>query len=673
MTTYLEFAVLGLGLAAVYIGLATGLLLVYRATGIINFAQGAMAMWGAYVFATLVDDGLLVLPVGSVQLGDEVGILPALLIGLLCAAVLGVLVHYLVFRPVRNAPVLAQVVVSIGLMIGLQALAVIRFGPNNVKVESLLPREEIDVLGASLSVREMLMAAIMLVLAAGVWGYLRFTYSGAATRAASENERGAVLMGFDPNRLALVAMVLGALVSTMGVLLASTLTGLSPANYTVMIVPALAVLLIARLESIALVAVGGVVLGVFQSELSLIATKSWWPVWAKSGLEQVVPFAVIMIILFVLGRRLPARGSLQSVRLPDVTVPRIRPVPTLILLGAAVFLLLAFNDTYRFALTTSLIIALLALSYVLITGYLGQISLAQSAFAGAAGFALAKLTGYWNMPFPLAIVLCALAAAALGMAVAMPAFRIRGVQLAIVTIAAALAIERFVFGNYSLTPPSGNPIADPGLLGMSFAVREGRDLARVEFSLMVLAVVALVILMFIRVARGDTGRAFLAVRANERAAASAGIDVRRTKLMGFGLSAFIAGVAGCLLGYSQGQLSAESFSVVVGLQVLAMAYLGGITSFGGAIVAGMIGPLGLVYTAMHQWFEMGDYYALISGFALILTAIINPAGIAGKTREQIAWVRARTAGRPGAGDPGTTEVAAPPPAGGVREEVGRHV
>lgn len=672
MTTYLEFAVLGLGLAAVYIGLATGLLLVYRATGIINFAQGAMAMWGAYVFATLVDDGLLVLPAGSVQLGDEMAILPALLIGLLNAVILGVLAHYLVFRPVRNAPVLAQVVVSIGLMIGLQALAVIRFGPNNVKVESLIPRGEIELLGASLSVREMLMTFVMLILATGVWAYLRFTYSGAATRAVSENERGAILMGFDPDRLALVAMVLGALVSTTGVMLASTLTGLSPANYTVMVVPALAVFLVARLESIGLVCVGGIALGVFQSELSLIATRSWWPTWAKSGLDQVVPFIVIMIILFVLGRRMPARGSLKAVGLPDVTVPRIRPIPTLLLVGGTAFLLFAFNDTYRFALTSSLIITLLALSYVLITGYLGQISLAQSAFAGAAGFALAKLTAYWNMPFPLAIVLCSLTAAVLGMAVALPAFRIRGVQLAIVTIAAALAIERFVFGNYSLTPPSGNPISAPELFGLSFAVREGRDLARVEFSLMVLAIVTLVILMFIRIARGDTGRAFLAVRANERAAASAGIDVRRTKLMGFGLSAFIAGVAGCLLGYSQGQLSAESFSVVVGLQILAMAYLGGITSFGGAVIAGMIGPLGLVYTALHQWFDMGNYYVLISGFALILTAVLNPTGIAGETKQQIAWVRKKMAARSHPGEQGTTEVERPL-TGGVREEVGRHV
>ena len=287
MSTYLEFAVLGLGLATVYVGLGTGLLLVYRATGIVNFAQGAMAMWGVYVYATLQESGLLVLPIGSIQVADERGmdVWPAVAVGLVNAAVLGVLVHYLVFRPVRRAPDLAQVVVSIGLMITLQALAVIRFGPNHVPVESLFENDYVEVFGATLSQREMVMAAVMVVLALGVWAYLRFTYSGAATRAASENERGAVLMGFNPDRLALVAMVMGALVSTAGVLMASTLTGLSPGNYTLMVVPALAVLLIARLESIGAVVLGGLALGIFQSELSLIAAKPWWPVWAKSGLD----------------------------------------------------------------------------------------------------------------------------------------------------------------------------------------------------------------------------------------------------------------------------------------------------------------------------------------------------------------------------------------------------
>jgi branched-chain amino acid transport system permease protein len=638
MTTLIEFAALGLGLGAVYVGLSTGLLLVYRATGIINFAQGAMAMWGAYVFAQLQKDGSLVLPVGTIWFPEPPGVAVSLLIGLVNAFLLGVVAHYLVFRPVRRAPALAQVVVSIGLMVALQALAVIRFGPNSLHLDTFLPTGDVTIGSIELPQRELVMAAIMVALAALVWGYLRFTHSGRATRAAAENERGAVLMGFSADRLALIALVMGTLVSTVAVMLGGVLTGLSPTNYTLLVVPALAVVLVARLESIWLGVAGALALGIFQSELSLLSTRDWWPTWAQSGLDQVLPFLVVMIILFAFGKRLPARGTLQAVRLPDVVLPRFVPWKALSLVVVAVIALIVLSPTYRFGLTTSLIVAMLALSYVVITGYLGQISLAQSAFAGAAGFTLSKLTSAWDVPFPLAILLCALVAAALGMLVALPAFRIRGVQLAIVTIAAALAIERFVFDNYSLTPATGNPIGRPTLFGIDFAVRSGRDLSRLSFSFMVLAVLVLVVLLFVRIARGDTGRAFLAVRANERAAASAGIDVRRTKLIGFGLSAFIAGIAGCLIGYSQGQLSAESFSVVVGLTILAVAYLGGITSFGGAIVAGLLGPLGLVYTALHQWFDLGNAYALITGVGLILTAILNPSGIAGETRHQVDWV-----------------------------------
>ena len=638
MTTLIEFAALGLGLGAVYIGLSTGLLLVYRATGIINFAQGAMAMWGAYVFAQLQKDGSLVLPIGTLWFPEPPGVALSLVIGLVNALLLGVVAHYLVFRPVRRAPALAQVVVSIGLMVAMQALAVIRFGPNSIKVQSFLPDGTVTVGSLELPARELTMAAIMVVLAALAWSYLRFTHNGRATRAAAENERGAVLMGFSADRLALIALVMGTLVSTVSVVLGGVLTGLSPTNYALLVVPALAVVLVARLESIWVAVAGSLVLGIFQSELSLLSTRSWWPTWAQSGLDQVLPFLVVMVILYAFGKRLPARGTLQTVRLPDVVLPRFVPWKAGLLVLVAVIALVVLSPTYRFGLTTSLIVAMLALSYVLITGYLGQISLAQSAFAGAAGFTLSKVTTAWNLPFPLAILLCSLVAAVLGMLVALPAFRIRGVQLAIVTIAAALAIERFVFDNYSLTPATGNPIGRPTLFGLDFAVRSGRDLSRLSFSFMVLAILVLVVLLFVRIARGDTGRAFLAVRANERAAASAGIDVRRTKLIGFGLSAFIAGIAGCLIGYSQGQLSAESFSVVVGLTILAVAYLGGITSFGGAIVAGLLGPLGLVYTALHQWFDLGNAYALITGLGLILTAILNPSGIAGETRRQVEWV-----------------------------------
>ena len=658
MGTILQFVVLGLGLGAIYIGLGTGLLLVHRATGIINFAQGAMAMWGAFVFAQLRLDGTLVFPIGSIELERRPPVAVAALIGLATAFLLGLLVHYVIFRPVRHAPVLAQVVVSVAVMITLQALVVLRFGPNNIDVDSLIPEDSFTLFGADIPTRELVMAAIMVLLAAAVWAYLRFTRAGVATRAASENERAAVLMGFSPDRLAAVAQVVAIMLGTVAVMLGSSLTGLNADNYTLLVVPALAVLLVARMESIAIVVVAALLMGAFQSLINLLITKPFWPQWAQSGLDQVVPFAVVMVILFVQGKRLPSRGSLQTVRLPDVSIPRFKPIPAVIMLVVGVAALSFTQGTWRFGVTTSIIVMLLALSYVVLTGYLGQISLAQGAFAGAAGFCLSKVTTNWGIPFPVSLILCALVATGLGMLVALPAFRIRGAQLAIVTIAAALAIERFVFNNYTLSPPEGNPIADATLFGLNLGVREGRDLARISFSVMVLVIAALLVWMFIRVASGDTGRAFLAVRANERAAASSGIDVRKTKLIGFAISAFIAGIAGCLIGFSRGQLSAESFSVFAGLQVLAVAYLGGITSVGGAIVAGVLGPLGIVYTLLRGVFDLGEYYALISGLGLIITALLNPVGIAGATREQVAWVKRKLSR---SGPPPSTVPEAPAP------------
>jgi branched-chain amino acid transport system permease protein len=141
----------------------------------------------------------------------------------------------------------------------------------------------------------------------------------------------------------------------------------------------------------------------------------------------------------------------------------------------------------------------------------------------------------------------------------------------------------------------------------------------------------------------------LAVRCNERAAAAAGIDVASTKLLAFGFSAFLAGLGGTLIGYSRGQLSAESFTVFVGLGFLAFAYLGGVTSVGGALVAGTLAPLGIGYVVLDQVVSLGQYYTLVAGLGLVLVAMLNPAGIAGQARANAATfsairARRRTAG-----------------------------
>jgi branched-chain amino acid transport system permease protein len=277
-----------------------------------------------------------------------------------------------------------------------------------------------------------------------------------------------------------------------------------------------------------------------------------------------------------------------------------------------------------------MIYAIMALSFVVLTGLLGQVSFAQAVLAGTAGFALSKLSVDAHIGFPWAPLLATAAATVLGLLAGIPALRIRGVQLAVVTLAAAVAIEQFVFGNTALVGIE-NLVPDPRLFGLDLGVRSGADTARLQFGIFCLVILVLAGIGVSNLTRSATGRRFLAVRSNERASAAVGVDVARTKLLAFAFSSFLAGLSGCLIGYSEGSLSVASFTTLVGVSLLMFAYLGGITSVNGALVAGTFAPLGLGFVlADHLVGASSDGYQLFAAIMLIISTIINPQGIAGR-------------------------------------------
>lgn len=675
MSAFIQFVFLGLTLGAVYSVFATSLVGVYAATGIVNFAQGSVALWAVYTVAALRTDGTLVLPVGgSISLGDldsPVSMLPAIAIGVVSAGLLAWIAHLLVFRPLRGAPPLANVAASVGLMLFLQALVSLRFDTDALFAQSILPMRTFKLGEVVINASDLIMAGTAILVALLLWAYFHLTTRGVATRAASEDELAARLVGYSPDRLAATVWVVTSMASGLIVVLGAYTIGLDPSSYTYYVVPALAVALVGRLASFGVACAAGLVMGSFQAILLWANTLDGWPSWAQAGLGDAIPFVVVVVALFLLGGKIPARGSLAEVKMPVVTIPRLRPVSIIVVVGLAALAIVLTDDSWRFGIVTSLILALIALSLVLLTGYLGQISLASMAFAGTAGFTLSKATVEWNVPFPLSVLVSALGATVLGVVVGVPALRIRGAQLAVVTLAAAFAIQSFVFNNPSFTPYEGNRIGNPSLFGLDLSVRQGTDLITLRFSMMVLFVVTVITLIVMRWMAGSTGRIFLAVRSNERAAASAGINVAATKLLGFALSAFLAGVAGCLIGYSRGQLSAVSFSVVAGLSLLAIAYCGGITSVGGALIAGFIGPLGVFYVFLNQTLDLGEYYEVIAAGGLLLMAVTNPVGAAGANAALIARIRRRIgerrdpAGRPG---PALASASASPAEGPTKVE-----
>ncbi|SCG13319.1 branched-chain amino acid transport system permease protein, partial [Streptomyces sp. MnatMP-M27] len=379
-------------------------------------------------------------------------------------------------------------------------------------------------------------------------------------------------------------------------------------------VPALAGALVARSSALTVGLIGALALGVVQSTLQCLSqTKDWWPDWAKQGLTNVVPFAVLIVALFVLGRAIPTRGDDVRSSLPAVLIPRNHPRTVTVWSALGLAALALTSGTYRFGVITSLAVSLIALSLVLLTGMLGQISLAQAAFAGVAGTVLSKLGD--SVPFPLSLFIAAALAAVAGVLVGIPALRIRGAQLAVVTLAAALTLQDFVLANPKLVSATANLIPDPALFGWSLSVRGGQDVARLPFGVMVLVIVVVASVCVGNLMRAGTGRTMLAIRSNERAAAAIGINVPRVELTAFAASSFPGGP----------RRRPHRLQPRPAVRRVLRGVLRPVVPRGGISLRNherqrrpprrVSASLGIVYVFMDRNLHLGSYYMLITGVA----------------------------------------------------------
>ncbi|MFK7917616.1 MAG: ABC transporter permease [Ilumatobacter sp.] len=642
MTDYLFFLLLGSGAAAIMGAFGLGLLITHQGSGVVNFAFGATATWSGYVYADL-RQGSYPFPIPGLpdryHFDADVGFRWALLLALLTAAAVGAVVYLLVFRPLFRAPALAKIVASIGLVIVFISLIDNRFRDNSgLRVDPILPREPVTIMSDVTVPRDGLwLIAVVLAIAAAVWATARFTRVGLITRAAAENEKGVVLLGYSPTLMAAATFVLASAIGGLVVILASPMIQLSSTNFTFgFLIPALGAALIGRFRHVWPTVLTGIAIGLVQSTFTkLQGDIGWFP---QYGAREGLPFVVIIVAMVVLGERVPDRGAVDTWKLPAVPAAKVTPASVLIPVSLAVIGLLAFGPLWRGAIMTTTIAVVLALSLVVLTGFGGQTSLAQMAFAGVAGFSLSKLAIEWNIPFPIAPILAALVAAVFGTLVGFPALRVRGANLAIVTLAGGVAINEFVFKNPKYVGDAstgGAQVPNPKLGGWDLGLILGSQASRPVFGILLVAVALLLALGVSNLRRSSTGRRMLAARSNERSAAAAGINVAGVKLQVFAISSFIAGIGGCLIAYRFGSVSDASFGTIASLTALAVAYLGGIGCVSGAVTSGVTATAGVAFYAMSQVTGgLGNWEVLIGGVLLILTAILNPEGIAGGIRAQ---------------------------------------
>jgi ABC-type branched-subunit amino acid transport system permease subunit len=625
----------------------------YRSSGVVNFAHAAVGTYLAFAFYEFRETGDLVLPLFAVPhripLVPRPTVATALVFFVLYGALLGLLLQQLVFRRLSRSPALARVVASVGLFLYFWSVIGLEW-PVTPNVRPLLPRDNVMVLGRLVGVDRLLLGGMVVAVTALLWLLGRRTRFGLATTAAAENRKGALLAGLDPERIAAANWMLATSLAGLAMIFSAQVVALDALNNALLIVPALAAALLGGFRSYPVVAAAGLAIGMVQSEL--LNLQSEWTWLPRIGLQQGVPFLVILVVMAVRGEALPGRGRLAEGRYPAAPEPRGVAVAGAALTAAAAVVMVAAGSEWRAAVITSSIFAVLALSVVLLTGFVGQISLATYAFAGVAAFSMVRFAEA-GLPFPLAPALAVAATGLLGALVGLPAVRVRGLNLAIVTLGAAVAIQELLFKwDRFVGSVAATQVPEPSLGPIDLTIRASGDAyPRTAFGLLCIAVLAVCALAVANLRRGASGLAWLAVRSNEQAAAAAGIDVRSAKLSAFALSAVLAGTGGVLLAYQRLTLTADSFQVFNSLSLLALTYLAGIAALSGGLTAGALAPVGILAIAMGQ--EVGapsPYQFAVSGLLLVVMAVLYPDGITGAVRTLWARLRGRRR-RPAAPEP----------------------
>lgn len=640
MSDYLTYPLLGLANGAVFAALAVALVVSFRSSNVLNIATGALALYGAYTYAYL-REGELVVPFAgpaTVSVGGQVPSAAAFVGAVGAVALLGTALQAAVFRPLRHSSDLAKAVASIGVMVTLQATLAVRLGTSPVSTSPIFPTGVLEVGAVRLRVEVLWFAGAVVVLVAVLWIAERRSRFGIVSRAVAESEKGALVTGLSPQRVALASAAVSASVAGIAGILIVPLVPVFPAAFTLFIVPALAAAVVAGFSSLPVALAAGFGIGMVGSELDYLVTKvSWLP---ETGRGELIPLALVLVYLVARGQPMPGRGAIVTRRLGRAPrASHVRITATVGLLSGLLVLGLTHGNA-RGAVVTSMIMGVIALSLVVVTGLAGQVSFAQLTLAGVGAFSLSVLSDRWGVPFPIAPLLAALASAVVGVVVGLPALRVRALSVAVVTMALATALEAGWFRNPDLNGGlQGARVPAPALFGVDLGVGSGRNYPRLPFAILCLSVLVLASVGVALLRRSRLGLSMLAVRASERSAAASGIDVGRTKLVAFAIASFLAGLGGSLLAYRQTLVTADSFGALAGLGFFATAYLAGVTSVFGALVAGALAAGGLVFFVADDATGLGRWYDAAAGLGLVLIVMLNPEGLVKPVHDLAARLR----------------------------------
>lgn len=612
MDQFLSLSVAGIATyGCVYALTAMGLVVTYTTSGIFNFAQGAIGMIGAFFFWEL-----------SQGWGWPSWV--ALLVSVLVfAPLIGALVERVVVRRLEAAGLEAKLTVTIALLLLGLAVATALWNPQDVRsIPSFFNGHQVSIGGVNLSYQQLIVVGAAIVSAVVLRLFFIRTRVGIATRAVVDDRELAALTGATPARFAQLGWAMGcSLAALAGILIAPQLN-LSITGLTLLVINGYAAALVGRLRSLPLTFAGAILLGLIYSyAIGYLPVGDSW-----SAFEQIIPMLYLLIVMLVLPQ---PRATLA--RRVLARAPRIVGLKESLLAGAALIGLTVVaaqflhGDNFGYA-QKGLALGIIMLSLVLLTGYGGQISLCQLSFAGLGAYAMSKVGETHGSLLGLLAAIGL--AGAVGAVVALPALRLRGLYLALATLAFAQGMDYAFFTNTRFFGVSGNLyVARPHLGGLSLA---GDRTFLVSLSV----VFVLVSTGILALRRSRFGRRLLAINDSPSACLTLGVDMTGSKLSVFVLAAGIAGLGGALYGGAQTQVGPNDFQFILSLTLLLLAVVWGIRTTGGMLFGGIV--LALQPLLAQHLTHPRDVFELLVGLAAIGVSQ-NPEGTFGGNTPLQRW------------------------------------
>jgi len=591
----LPFIISGLVAGAVYGLGGVGLVLTYKTSGVFNFAQGALATVGAYVFYVLAVQHSIAWPIAAAA--------AILIVGPLSAFGF----EYLT-RSIVRENLAVQVTATVGVALGVQAIIVLIYGVSETRIVPVFLGSGETTIGSTyVQYSDLITFGIATVATVGLYAMFRFTRIGTAMRGVVDDPNLLEISGTSTSRVRRSAWLIGAtFASATGVLLAPLLP-LDPTVLTLLVIQAFGAAALGAFTNLPLTFAGGLGIGV----LAALCTK-WFTTGILASVSPAVPFLVLFVTLLVFPRRyLIERSRSIPLAAPNWTAPPVLQSG----IGAVVFVVLAlvplFAGIHLADWTTALGTVILFLSLGLLVRTSGQVSLCQVGFAAIGVTAFAHFTTDLHFPWLIGLLAAGLVAVPTGALLAIPAIRLTGLYLAIATFGFGITLyymfytQNFMFGGVG----GGLSVPRPSISWLN---------SDTGFYYLVLVATVLAAGFVIALTRSRIGRLLRGMADSSQALTTTGVSVNTTRVLVFCISAFMAAVAGALIGAGQSVVSADSYPPLLSLTYLVLVVIVGGRAPWYAVVAG----LSLVMIPSYlSGFNTSYWLQLVFGVSAVVYAL----------------------------------------------------